>query len=121
MKGNEKDINRLTHDLLKCGTPQPSPGLADLIMECILKEAPLPSHQVVKSSTKPGIHIQTIIIYVVIYMILVSGLLFLMQLSPGGIENTLSGLKEIVPYLLTVGAIGGSLIFFSALDRVLAL
>lgn len=120
MNTTDKDIEKLTRDLIRCSVPEPSPGLGNLIMERILKEAPIAPRPVMKVSLMFGLTIPVILIFLIIYMLLFMGFLFLLQSYPGGPGVMLSGLKEILPYLLTIMAIAGSLVFFSALDKILS-
>lgn len=119
MNTTDKDIEKLTHELLRCSMPEPSPGLANLIMKRIIKETPVVSKPVMKVSIESDLNLPVIIISVIVYLVLFAGALFLWQSQPERSGNILSGLKEAIPYLLIVVAIGGSLLFFSALDNVL--
>lgn len=120
MNTTDKEIEKLMHDLMRCSVPEPSPGLGNLIMERILKEAPIAPRPVMKVSLKFGLTMPVILISLIIYMVLFVGILFLLQSYQGGPGVMLSGLKEMLPYLLTVTAIAGSLVFFSTLDKILA-
>lgn len=119
MNTTDKDIDKLTHDLLRCNMPEPSPGLANLIMKRIMQEAPVTSGRVIKVSIESGLNLPVIFVSVIVYLVLFAGVLLLWQSQSGGSVSLLYGLKEVIPYLLTVAAIGGSFVFFSALDNVL--
>ena len=112
MNTSDKDINRLTKKILKESMVEPSPELSMKIMDLIMHEEPL------ESGMPPFMIVGIIIVYLVVF----AGLLMLIgQLPAGNVSHILSGLKEKLPYILTVAAIAGSLIFYSALDKILAL
>ena len=45
----------------------------------------------------------------------------LSQQPAGSVDHMLEGIKDKLPFIMTIAAIAGSLIFYSALDKVLAL
>ena len=122
MSTSDKDINRLTGKLLKEGMVKPSPDLSLRIMELIMQEEPLKVPEVKKarmSSGKPPIMIVGIIIA---YLVVFAGVLMLLGQQPAGsVDHMLEGIKDKLPFIMTIAAIAGSLIFYSALDKVLAL
>lgn len=121
MKTSDKDINRLTRTLLKEGLTEPSPDLSRLIMDRIMQEAPLEVPEVKKVRVRPGMSPFLILGIVIVYLVLAAGFILLMNQHSEDIGNTLNGIKEKLPYILTLAAIGGSLVFYSTLDKVLAL
>ena len=42
------------------------------------------------------------------------------QQPAGSVDHMLEGIKDKLPFIMTIAAIAGSLIFYSALDKVLA-
>lgn len=121
MKTSDKDINRLTRTLLKEGLTEPSPDLSRLIMDRIMQEAPLEVPEVKKIKVRSDMSPFLILGLVIVYLVLAAGFILLMNQQSEYIGNTLNGIKEKLPYILTLAAIGGSLVFYSTLDKVLAL
>lgn len=122
MNTSDKDINRLTKKILKEGMVEPSPELSMKIMDLIMQEEPLKVPEVKKVKLESGMPPFMIVGIIIVYLVAFAGLLMLIgQLPAGNVSHILSGLKEKLPYILTVAAIAGSLIFYSALDKILAL
>lgn len=121
MKTSDKDINRLTHNLLKEGMVEPSSDLSRLIMERIMQESPLEVPEVKKAKIRFDISPYMIFGILIAYLLLFVGIVLFLNQQPGSIENALHGIKEKLPYLLTLAAIAGSLIFYTTLDKILAL
>lgn len=122
MNTSDKDINRLTQKILKESMVEPSPELSMKIMDLIMQEEPLKVPEVKKVKLESGMPPFMIVGIIIVYLVAFAGLLMLIgQLSAGNVSHILSGLKEKLPYILTVAAIAGSLIFYSALDKILAL
>ena len=114
MSTSDKDINRLTGKLLKEGMVKPSPDLSLRIMELIMQEEPLKVPEVKKARMIVGI--------IIAYLVVFAGVLMLLgQQSAGSVDHMLEGIKDKLPFIMTIAAIAGSLIFYSALDKVLAL
>lgn len=122
MNTSDKDINRLTKKILKEGMVEPSPELSMRIMDLIMQEEPLKVPEVKKVKLESGMPPFMIVGIIIVYLVAFAGLLMLIgQLPAGNVSHILSGLKEKLPYILTVAAIAGSLIFYSVLDKILAL
>ena len=122
MNKSDKDINRLTRKILKEGMVEPSPDLSLKIMDLIMQEEPLKVPEVKKVKWHSGMSPFIIIGIIIVYLVAFAGLLMLVGRQPeGNVNHLLTGLKEKLPFILTVVAIVGSLIFYSALDKVLAL
>lgn len=122
MNTSDKDINRLTKKILKEGMVEPSPELSMKIMDLIMQEEPLKVPEVKKVKLESGMPPFMIVGIIIVYLVAFAGLLMLIgQLPAGNVSHILSDLKEKLPYILTVAAIVGSLIFYSALDKILAL
>ncbi len=122
MNTSDKDINRLTKKILKESMVEPSPELSMKIMDLIMQEEPLKVPEVKKVKLESGMPPFMIVGIIIVYLVAFAGLLMLIgQLPAGNVSHILSGLKEKLPYILTVAAIAGSLIFYSALDKILAL
>lgn len=122
MNISDKDINRLTKKILKESMVEPSPELSMKIMDLIMQEEPLKVPEVKKVKLESGMPPFMIVGIIIVYLVAFAGLLMLIgQLPAGNVSHILSGLKEKLPYILTVAAIAGSLIFYSALDKILAL
>ena len=121
MSISDKDINRLTGKLLKEGMVKPSPDLSLRIMDLIMQEEPLKVPEVKKvrmsSGMPPFMNVGVIIAYLVVF----AGVLMLLGQQPAGsVDHMLEGIKDKLPFIMTIAAIAGSLIFYSALDKVLA-
>ena len=113
MSTSDKDINRLTGKLLKEGMVKPSPDLSLRIMELIMQEEPLKVPEVKKAR---------IVGIIIAYLVVFAGVLMLLGQQPAGsVDHMLEGIKDKLPFIMTIAAIAGSLIFYSALDKVLAL
>lgn len=122
MNKSDKDINRLTRKILKEGMVEPSPDLSLKIMDLIMQEEPLKIPEVKKAKWHSGMSPFMIIGIIIVYLVAFAGLLMLVGQQPeGNVNHLLTGLKEKLPFILTMVAIAGSLIFYSALDRILAL
>lgn len=122
MKTSDRDINRLTKNLLKEGMAEPSPDLSRLIMDRIMQEAPLEVPEVKKAKMKSGMPPFMIVGIIVVYLVTFAGLLMLFgQQSTGNVSHILDSIKDKLPFIGMVAAIAGSLIFYSTLDKVLAL
>lgn len=122
MSTSDKDINRLTKKLLKEGVVEPSPDLNLRIMDLIMQEEPLKVPEVKKVKARSGMPPFMIVGIIIVYLLAFAGLLmFVGQQPEGSVSHMLNGVKEKLPYILTLAAIAGSLIFYSVLDRVLAL
>lgn len=122
MNTSDKDINRLTKKILKESMVEPSPELSMKIMDLIMQEEPLKVPEVKKVKLESGMPPFMIVGIIIVYLVAFAGLLMLIgQFPAGNVSHILSGLKEKLPYILTVAAIAGSLIFYSALDKILAL
>ncbi|MCL3852409.1 hypothetical protein M1P97_14040 [Parabacteroides sp. GYB001] len=122
MNKSDKDINRLTRKILKEGMVEPSPDLSLKIMDLIMQEEPLKVPEVKKVKWHSGMSPFIIIGIIIVYLVAFAGLLMLVGRQPeGNVNHLLTGLKEKLPFILTVVAIVGSLIFYSTLDKVLAL
>ncbi|WP_195373241.1 MULTISPECIES: hypothetical protein [Parabacteroides] len=122
MNKSDKDINRLTRKILKEGMVEPSPDLSLKIMDLIMQEEPLKVPEVKKVKWHSGMSPFMIIGIIIVYLVAFAGLLMLVGRQPeGNVNHLLTGLKEKLPFILTVVAIVGSLIFYSTLDKVLAL
>ena len=122
MNTSDKDIKRLTKKILKESMVEPSPELSMKIMDLIMQEEPLKVPEVKKVKLESGMPPFMIVGIIIVYLVVFAGLLMLIgQLPAGNVSHILSGLKEKLPYILTVAAIAGSLIFYSALDKILAL
>lgn len=122
MNKSDKDINRLTRKILKEGMVEPSPDLSLKIMDLIMQEEPLKVPEVKKVKWHSGMSPFMIIGIIIVYLVAFAGLLMLVGQQPeGNVNHLLTGLKEKLPFILTVVAIVGSLIFYSTLDKVLAL
>ena len=122
MNTSDKDINRLTKKILKESMVEPSPELSMKIMDLIMQEEPLKVPELKKVKLESGMPPFMIVGIIIVYLVAFAGLLMLIgQLPAGNVSHILSGLKEKLPYILTVAAIAGSLIFYSALDKILAL
>ncbi|WP_075559081.1 MULTISPECIES: hypothetical protein [Parabacteroides] len=122
MNKSDKDINRLTRKILKEGMVEPSPDLSLKIMDLIMQEEPLKVPEVKKVKWHSGMSPFMIIGIIIVYLVAFAGLLMLVGQQPeGNVNHLLTGLKEKLPFILTMVAIAGSLIFYSALDKVLAL
>lgn len=119
MNISDKDINRLTKKILKESMVEPSPELSMKIMDLIMQEEPLKVPEVKKVKLESGMPPFMIVGIIIVYLVAFAGLLMLIgQLPAGNVSHILSGLKEKLPYILTVAAIAGSLIFYSALDKM---
>ena len=122
MNKSDKDINRLTRKILKEGMVEPSPDLSLKIMDLIMQEEPLKVPEVKKVKWHSGMSPFIIIGIIIVYLVAFAGLLMLVGRQPeGNVNHLLTGLKEKLPFILTVVANVGSLIFYSTLDKVLAL
>lgn len=122
MKTSDRDINRLTKKLLKEGMTEPSLDLSRLIMDRIMQEAPLEVPKVKKAKMKSGMPPFMIVGIIVVYLVAFAGLLMLFgQQSTGNVSHILDSIKDKLPFIRMVAAIAGSLIFYSTLDKILAL
>lgn len=122
MSTSDKDINRLTGKLLKEGMVKPSPDLSLRIMELIMQEEPLKVPEVKKARMSSGMSPFMIVGIIIAYLVVFAGVLMLLgQQSAGSVDHMLEGIKDKLPFIMTIAAIAGSLIFYSALDKVLAL
>ena len=101
---------------------EPSPDLSLKIMDLIMQEEPLKVPEVKKVKWHSGMSPFIIIGIIIVYLVAFAGLLMLVgRQAEGNVNHLLTGLKEKLPFILTVVAIVGSLIFYSTLDKVLAL
>ena len=58
---------------------------------------------------------------IIAYLVVFAGVLMLLGQQPAGsVDHMLEGIKDKLPFIMTIAAIAGSLIFYSALDKVLA-
>lgn len=138
MNPKEKEIERLTRDLLADGLPEPSPDLSLRIMDRIMQETPLavsPQVQEVIPETSPGtaksvvakapisseLPSYVVLGIFVVYMLLAVVVFAFVGQRQEVFGDMLSQIKEKLPYIMTVAAIGGSLIFYSTLDKILAI
>lgn len=122
MNTSDKDINRLTKRLLKEGMVEPSQDLSMRIMDLIMQEEPLKVPEVKKVKSRSGMPPFTIVCIIIVYLVAFAGLLMFLSHQPAGsVNHALNGLKEKLPYILTVASIAGSLIFYSVLDKILGL
>ena len=122
MNKSDKDINRLTRKILKEGMVEPSPDLSLKIMDLIMQEEPLKVPEVKKVKWHSGMSPFMIIGIIIVYLVAFAGLLMLVGQQPeGNVNHLLTGLKEKLPFILTMVAIAGSLIFYGVLDFVLGL
>lgn len=122
MSTSDKDINRLTGKLLKEGMVKPSPDLSLRIMELIMQEEPLKVPEVKKARMSSGMPSFMIVGIIIAYLVVFAGVLMLLGQQPAGsVDHMLEGIKDKLPFIMTIAAIAGSLIFYSALDKVLAL
>ncbi|WP_337941849.1 hypothetical protein [Parabacteroides sp.] len=122
MNTSDKDINRLTKKILKEGMVEPSPDLSLKIMDLIMQEEPLKVPEVKKVKLHSGMPPFMIVGIIIAYLMVFAGLLmFVGQLPAGNASHMLGGLKEKLPFILTMAVIAGSLIFYSILDKVLTL
>lgn len=120
MNTSDKDINRLTKKLLKEGMVEPSPDLSMRIMDLIMKEEPLKVPEVKRVKYRSGMSPFLLVGIMIVYLVAFAGLLiFFSQQPAGSINHLLDGLKEKLPYILTIASIAGSFIFYSVLDKVL--
>ena len=121
MSTSDKDINRLTGKLLKEGMVKPSPDLSLRIMELIMQEEPLKVPEVKKARMSSGMAHFMIVGIIIAYLVVFAGVLMLLGQQPAGsVDHMLEGIKDKLPFIMTIAAIAGSLIFYSALDKVLA-
>lgn len=121
MSTSDKDINRLTGKLLKEGMVKPSPDLSLRIMELIMQEEPLKVPEVKKARMSSGMPLFMIVGIIIAYLVVFAGVLMLLGQQPAGsVDHMLEGIKDKLPFIMTIAAIAGSLIFYSALDKVLA-
>lgn len=121
MKKANKNIDRLTKDLLKEGMVEPSPDLSLRIMNLIMQEAPLKVPEVKKAKLHQGLSPFLIFGILIAYLLLSVALFVHFAQQPDSIEHTFQGLKDKLPYILTFAAIIGSFIFYSTLDKILLL
>lgn len=121
MKTVNKNTDKLTKKLLKEGLVEPSPELGMRIMDLIMQEAPLEVPEVKKVKMRSGLSPFAIFGILIAYLLLATGLLLLIGRQPANMEHVFNGLKDKLPYILTIASIIGSLIFYSTLDKVLAL
>ena len=113
MNKSDKDINRLTRKILKEGMVEPSPDLSLKIMDLIMQEEPLKVPEVKKVKWHSGMSPFMIIGIIIVYLVAFAGLLMLVGQQPeGNVNHLLTGLKEKLPFILTMVAIAGSLIFY---------
>ena len=121
MSISDKDINRLTGKLLKEGMVKPSPDLSLRIMDLIMQEEPLKVPEVKKVRMSSGMPPFMIVGVIIVYLVVFAGVLMLLGQQPAGsVDHMLEGIKDKLPFIMTIAAIAGSLIFYSALDKVLA-
>lgn len=122
MNTSDKDINRLTKKILKESMVEPSPELSMKIMDLIMQEEPLKVPEVKKVKLESGMPPFMIVGIIVVYLIAFAGLLMLFgQQSTGNVSHILDSIKDKLPFIGMVAAIAGSLIFYSTLDKILAL
>lgn len=121
MKKANKNIDRLTKDLLKEGMVEPSPDLSLRIMDLIMQEAPLEVPQVKKAKIHQGLSPFLIFGILIAYLLLAVALFVHFAQQPAALEHTFHNLKDKLPYILTLVAIAGSFIFYSTLDKILGL
>lgn len=121
MKTSDKDIKRLTRSLLKEGMAEPSSDLSRLIMERIMQESPLEVPVINKAKSRFDISPYMIFGILIAYLLLFVGLILFLNQQPDSIESALHGIKEKLPYLLTLATIAGSLIFYTTLDKIVTL
>ncbi|MCD8267144.1 MAG: hypothetical protein LUD46_00825 [Parabacteroides sp.] len=121
MKTVNKNTDKLTKKLLKEGLVEPSPELGMRIMDLIMQEAPLVVPEVKTVKMRSGLSPFVIFGILMAYLLLAVGLLLLIGRQPANMEHVFNGLKDKLPYILTIASIIGSLIFYSTLDKVLAL
>lgn len=120
MKTSNRNTDRLTKKLLKEGLVEPSPDLSMRIMDLIMQEAPLEVPEVKKIKVRSGMSPYVIVGIIIAYLVLAAGLLLLIGQQPqGSINHLLNGLKEKLPFILTIATIAGSFIFYSTLDKIL--
>lgn len=123
---SDKELDKLTRSLLEEGLETPSPDLGLRIMDRIMQEAPLAvpetgemQQAVRKVKMKSSLNPFAILGFLILYLV-VGGLLFvLLTRQPGGASHALDGLKDKLPFILTMAAVVGSLVFYSTLDRIL--
>ena len=121
MSTSDKDINRLTGKLLKEGMVKPSPDLSLRIMELIMQEEPLKVPEVKKARMSSGMPPFMIVGIIIAYLVVFAGVLMLLGQQPAGsVDHMQEGIKDKLTFIMTIAAIAGSLIFYSALDKVLA-
>ncbi len=118
MNGN--GLDKLTRDLFKSAAQEPSSDLSFRIMEQIAQEAPL-------KKKPPVVHMKTwnisplFIIGIITYLIVLVCLFMFMNYKPETVSlDMLNGIKERLPYILTVLGIIGAIPFFSSIDRALS-
>lgn len=121
MKTVNKNTDKLTKKLLKEGLVEPSPELGMRIMDLIMQEALLVVPEVKTVKMRSGLSPFVIFGILMAYLLLAVGLLLLIGRQPANMEHVFNGLKDKLPYILTIASIIGSLIFYSTLDKVLAL
>ena len=90
--------------------------------EYIMQEEPLKVPEVKKVRMSSGMPPFMIVGIIIAYLVVFAGVLMLLgQQSAGSVDHMLEGIKDKLPFIMTIAAIAGSLIFYSALDKVLAL
>lgn len=122
MNMNGNGIDHLTRELLKPTLREPSPGLSSRIMERITQQAFVQKKEPVRVHVKSMKTTPVIIIGVIVYLLVMAFIIYFLQTPPdeSGVINILAGIKEKLPYILTIVVIIGAFPFFSALDKALS-
>ncbi|WP_297903605.1 hypothetical protein [uncultured Parabacteroides sp.] len=110
---NEREIDHLTRELMRGTTEQPSASLNSRIMALIMQEKKRVYRYYIKRRFTPA----GILGMFVAYMFVLVGILYLVRLSPGGIETVLGSLRAYFSIVLTVASGISCFFLFTQLDN----
>ncbi|MCC8142815.1 MAG: hypothetical protein LUD02_05590 [Tannerellaceae bacterium] len=120
MKANEdKNIDKLTHKLVREGQPKPAADLSMRIMDRIFRQVPAGMKKIVRVPLLPAISPALLIGMLVVYISSLVGGLYFVNFRLDGLDAFFEEVKEYIPYILTVAFMGISIIGYSLLDDLM--
>lgn len=108
-----KDIDHLTHELMRGTAEQPSASLNARIMALITQE----KRRVYKCYVSKRLTPVGVFGMLMAYLFALVGILYWVKLSPGGAETVLGSLRTYFPVVLTIASGISCFILFTQLDN----
>lgn len=116
MNTENRNIDKLTRELIDFGTPQPSAVLKLNIMQQIMHEAKVMKRQRVSSS-----HFSlNWLIGIAVYMLVCILALIVFQINPQVVKQSFMQLNNYLPFVVAAFVVVLSFFFFVQLDKMLA-